>query len=117
IATEEANSDERYKRLLIEGTAEDVLYSNLSTGVHGNYLKQSVLEAGYDPNNLPESDPSKMNFGSGGNSDKKVWKDILGSGQGIGGITDAPPVAELVDRLQAEFAAARQRFIDDTAAF
>ncbi len=117
IATEEANSDERYKRLLIEGTAEDVLYSNLFTGVHGNYLKQSVVEAGYDPNNLPESDPSKMNFGSGGNSDKKVWKDILGSGQGIGGITDAPPVAELVERLKAEFADARGRFIDYTAPF
>lgn len=117
IATEEANSDERYKRLLIEGTAEDVLYSNLFTGVHGNYLKQSVVEAGYDPNNLPESDPSKMNFGSGGNSDKKVWKDILGSGQGIGGITDAPPVAELVERLKAEFAEARGRFIDYTAPF
>ena len=117
IATEEANSDERYKRLLIEGTAEDVLYSNLFTGVHGNYLKQSVVEAGYDPNDLPESDPSKMNFGSGGNSDKKVWKDILGSGQGIGGITDAPPVAELVERLKAEFADARGRFIDYTAPF
>ncbi|KAF0810340.1 2-nitropropane dioxygenase [Alcanivorax sp. S71-1-4] len=117
IATEEANSDERYKRLLIEGTAEDVLYSNLFTGVHGNYLKQSVVEAGYDPNNLPESDPSKMNFGSGGNSDKKVWKDILGSGQGIGGITDAPPVAELVDRLKAEFDEARERFIGYTAPF
>lgn len=117
IATEEANSDERYKRLLIEGTAEDVLYSNLFTGVHGNYLKQSVVEAGYDPNDLPESDPSKMNFGSGGNSDKKVWKDILGSGQGIGGITDAPPVAELVERLKAEFAEARGRFIDYTAPF
>lgn len=117
IATEEANSDERYKRLLIEGTAEDVLYSNLFTGVHGNYLKQSVVEAGYDPNDLPESDPSKMNFGSGGNSDKKVWKDILGSGQGIGGITDAPPVAKLVERLKAEFAEARGRFIDYTAPF
>ena len=117
IATEEANSDERYKRLLIEGSAEDVLYSNLFTGVHGNYLKQTVVEAGYDPNNLPESDPSKMNFGSGGNSDKKVWKDILGSGQGIGGITDAPPVAELVDRLKAEFGEARERFIDYTAPF
>ena len=117
IATEEANSDERYKRLLIEGTAEDVLYSNLFTGVHGNYLKQSVVEAGYDPNDLPESDPSKMNFGSGGNSDKKVWKDILGSGQGIGGITDAPPVAELVERLKAEFDEARERFIGYTAPF
>lgn len=117
IATEEANADERYRKLLIEGTAEDIVYSNLFTGVHGNYLKQTVVEAGYDPNNLPESDPSKMNFGSGGGSDKKVWKDILGSGQGIGSIEDAPPVAELVTRLQGQFREARQRFIEVTDSF
>ncbi|MCK0538266.1 NAD(P)H-dependent flavin oxidoreductase [Alcanivorax quisquiliarum] len=117
IATEEANADARYRRLLIEGTAEDIVYSNLFTGVHGNYLKTSVAEAGYDPDNLPESDPSKMNFGSGGNTDKKVWKDILGAGQGLGGIKDAPPVAELVERLKAEFGEARQRFLSYTDPF
>ncbi len=117
IATEEANADARYRRLLIEGTAEDIVYSNLFTGVHGNYLKTSVAEAGYDPDNLPESDPSKMNFGSGGNTDKKVWKDILGAGQGLGGIKDAPSVAVLVERLKAEFGEARQRFLSYTDPF
>ena len=117
IATEEANADARYRRLLVEGTAEDIVYSNLFTGVHGNYLKTSVAESGYDPDNLPESDPSKMNFGSGGNTDKKVWKDILGAGQGLGGIKDAPSVAELVERLKAEFGEARQRFLSYTDPF
>ena len=110
IATEEANSDERYRQMLLKGSADDVVYSSLFTGVHGNYLKESVAEAGYDPDKLPHGDPSKMDFGSGGNSDKKVWKDILGSGQGIGGIRDVPKVGELVQRLRNEFAAAASQF-------
>lgn len=110
IATQEANSDQRYRDMLVQGNADDVVYSSLFTGVHGNYLKASVAEAGYDPDKLPEGDPSKMDFGSGGNTDKKVWKDILGSGQGIGNIRDVPPVSELAARLQKEFREAADRF-------
>ncbi|WP_111657162.1 NAD(P)H-dependent flavin oxidoreductase [Isoalcanivorax indicus] len=110
IATQEANSDQRYRDMLVRGSADDVVYSSLFTGVHGNYLKASVAEAGYDPDKLPEGDPSKMDFGSGGNTEKKVWKDILGSGQGIGGIRDVPPVSELAARLRREFNDAAARF-------
>lgn len=110
IATQEANSDQRYRDMLVKGSAEDVVYSSLFTGVHGNYLKASVAEAGYDPDKLPEGDPSKMDFGSGGNTEKKVWKDILGSGQGIGNIRDVPPVSELAARLRKEFREAADRF-------
>ena len=110
IATQEANSDQRYRDMLVQGNADDVVYSSLFTGVHGNYLKASVAEAGYDPDKLPEGDPSKMDFGSGGNTDKKVWKDILGSGQGIGNIRDVPPVSELAARLRKEFREAADRF-------
>ncbi|MBA3981884.1 MAG: nitronate monooxygenase [Alcanivorax sp.] len=110
IATQEANSDQRYRDMLVKGSAEDVVYSSLFTGVHGNYLKASVAEAGYDPDKLPEGDPSKMDFGSGGNTEKKVWKDILGSGQGIGNIRDVPPVSELAARLRQEFNDAAERF-------
>lgn len=110
IATQEANSDQRYRDMLVQGNADDVVYSSLFTGVHGNYLKASVAEAGYDPDKLPEGDPSKMDFGSGGNTDKKVWKDILGSGQGIGNIRDVPPVSELAVRLRKEFREAADRF-------
>src|SRR6185436_14201510 len=84
IATEEAHADERYKQAIIDGSASDIVYTNLFTGVHGNYLKSSIVGAGLDPENLPQSDPSKMNFGSGGNTKAKAWKDIWGSGQGIG---------------------------------
>ncbi len=110
IATEEANADQGYKQMLIESAADDIIYTNLFTGVHGNYLAPSVAGAGLDPNNLPEADKSKMNFGSGGNMKQKAWKDIWGSGQGIGLINDAPPVAELVDRLEAEYRAAVEDF-------
>ena len=106
IATEEANADQGYKQSLIKHAANDIVYSNLFTGVHGNYLAPSIEDAGLDPNNLPEADKSKMNFGSGGNMKQKAWKDIWGSGQGIGSITDAPPVAELVDRLEEQYRAA-----------
>jgi nitronate monooxygenase len=111
IATEEANADIGYKKMLEESAASDIVYSSLFTGVHGNYLKPSIDKAGLDSNNLPEADKSSMNFGSGGNTDAKAWKDIWGSGQGIGGIVDSPPVQELVDRIQSEYEEATQEFI------
>ena len=103
IATEEANADQGYKDMLIDSVADDIVYSSLFTGVHGNYLKGSVENAGLDPNNLPEADKSSMNFGSGGNTDAKAWKDIWGSGQGIGSIKNSPSVQKLVDQLTEEF--------------
>ena len=103
IATEEANADQGYKDMLIDSVADDIVYSSLFTGVHGNYLKGSVENAGLDPKDLPEADKSSMNFGSGGNTDAKAWKDIWGSGQGIGSIKDSPPVQTLVNQLTSEF--------------
>ena len=103
IATEEANADQGYKDMLIESVADDIIYSSLFTGVHGNYLKGSVENAGLDPKNLPEADKSSMNFGSGGNTDAKAWKDIWGSGQGIGSIKDSPSVQTLVYQLTSEY--------------
>src|SRR6266436_3451987 len=111
IATEEADADQAYKTALTAHAAHDIVYSNLFTGVHGNYLGPSIAAAGLDPDNLPVADKSKMNFGSGGNMKVKAWRDIWGSGQGIGQIADAPPVAELVDRLKAEFAEASTDFL------
>src|ERR1700736_6384012 len=110
IATEEANADQAYKNALTAHAAQDIVYSNLFTGVHGNYLGPSIAPAGLDRENLPVADKSKMNFGSGGNMKVKAWRDIWGSGQGIGRITDGPPVAELVERLKAEFTDARGDF-------
>ena len=112
IATKEANADQGYKQMLIESAADDIVYSNLFTGVSGNYLKPSIKNAGLDPNNLPEADKSAMNFGSGGNTDAKAWKDIWGSGQGIGLIKDDPSVAELVARILEEFNHAKKEFLD-----
>ena len=103
IATEEANADQGYKDMLIESVADDIIYSSLFTGVHGNYLQGSVENAGLDPENLPEADKSSMNFGSGGNTDAKAWKDIWGSGQGIGSIKDSPSVQTLVNQLTSEY--------------
>ncbi|HAL84871.1 MAG TPA: nitronate monooxygenase [Rhodobiaceae bacterium] len=103
IATEEANADQGYKDMLIQSAADDVVYSSLFTGVMGNYLKPSISAAGLDPNNLPEADKSKMNFGSGGNMKSKAWKDIWGSGQGIGAIQDVEPVEAVVARLEAQY--------------
>ena len=103
IATKEANADPEYKKMLEESAADDIVYSSLFTGVSGNYLKPSIKNAGMDPDNLPDADKSSMNFGSGGNTKSKAWKDIWGSGQGIGLIEDSPSVAELVDRIKAEF--------------
>jgi nitronate monooxygenase len=109
IATEEANADANYKQMLIDCAAQDIVYSNLFTGVHGNYLKPSIAAAGLDPDNLPESEPSKMNFGSGGNMKYKAWKDIWGCGQGIGVLKQVVPVAALIDRFEREYIAARTR--------
>ena len=110
IATHEANAEPEYKQMLIESSANDIVYSNLFTGVLGNYLKPSIQNAGLDPDNLPTADKSAMNFGSGGNSDSKAWKDIWGSGQGIGLIEDAPTVESLVERLRSEFSEATSEF-------
>ncbi|HEY4125164.1 MAG TPA: nitronate monooxygenase family protein [Rhizomicrobium sp.] len=109
IATEEAGAPQGYKQMITESAAEDILYSNLFTGVHGNYLRPSVVAAGLDPENLPQSDPSKMNFGSGGNTDKKAWKDIWGCGQGIGSVKGVVPAAQLVARLEHEYLAAKKQ--------
>jgi nitronate monooxygenase len=111
LATEEANVDDAYRQAIIESTAADVVYTNLFTGVHGNYLKKSILAAGLDPDNLPVADKTKMDFGSGGGSKAKAWRDIWGAGQGVGLMHDAPSVAEVVARLKAEYQAARQRLL------
>lgn len=111
IATAEANADPCYKQALADHAAQDIVYTNLFTGVHGNYLGPSIVAAGLDPGNLPAADKSRMNFGSGGNMKAKAWRDIWGSGQGIGQINDAPPVAELIDRLRSEFASAQGEFM------
>ena len=103
IATKEANADPEYKKMLEESAADDIVYSSLFTGVSGNYLKPSIKNAGMDPDNLPDADKSSMNFGSGGNTKSKAWKDIWGSGQGIGLIEDSPSVGELVGRIKVEF--------------
>ena len=108
IATEEANADQGYKQGIVEGRASDIVYSDLFTGVKGNYLRQSIENAGLDPDNLPEGDYSTMNFGSGGNTEKKAWKDIWGSGQGIGSVTDVVSVQAMVDRFIEEYREARE---------
>lgn len=108
IATQEANAPEAYKTALIEAAGGgDIVYTNLFTGVHGNYLRASIAAAGLDPDNLPESDKSKMNFGSGGNMKQKAWRDIWGAGQGVGTIGDSPTVDELVARLKSEYDGAK----------
>ncbi|WP_420393008.1 NAD(P)H-dependent flavin oxidoreductase [Acuticoccus sp.] len=115
IATQEANAVEAYKRMIVEGGANDIVYSDLFTGVWGNYLKPSIAAAGMDPEDLPRSDPSKMNFSSG-SSKPKSWKEIWGSGQGIGVIEKVVPAAELVERLATEYEAARARLFSQPAA-
>jgi nitronate monooxygenase len=108
IATAEANAVDGYKQEIVDSRADDIVYSNLFTGVHGNYLRGSIVKAGLDPENLPEGDLKTMNFGSGGNTDAKAWKDIWGSGQGVGAVTAVESVADRVDRLEAEYRAAKQ---------
>ena len=115
IATKEANAVQGYKDMIVESSGEDIVYSNLFTGVHGNYLRPSIERAGLDPDNLPEADPSKMNFGSGGNTKAKAWKDIWGCGQGIGVLKDIPSAAEYIDRLAAEYEAAKAELAAKTA--
>lgn len=117
IATAEANADQGYKDEIVKSGADDIVYTNLFTGIHGNYLKGSIEKAGLDPDDLPVSDPSKMNFGSGGNSGTKAWKDIWGSGQGIGAVKAVDTVADRVDRLEQEYRAAYDRLQTDTAPF
>ena len=106
IATHEARASDAYKQAIVDGNSDDIVYSNLFTGVHGNYLAPSIRAAGMDPDNLPEYDPSKMNFGGDA---KKAWKDIWGCGQGIGAINAVTSTAELVDKLRGEYQAARAR--------
>ncbi|MEH6701519.1 NAD(P)H-dependent flavin oxidoreductase [Parasphingorhabdus sp.] len=108
IATKEANADQGYKEGIVEGKASDIVYSDLFTGVKGNYLRKSIEQAGLDPDNLPQGDYKTMNFGSGGNTDKKAWKDIWGCGQGIGLINDVMSVQDMVDQFTAEYRAARE---------
>ncbi len=109
IATEEANAEQAYKQSIVDNAASDIVYTNLFTGVHGNYLRPSIESAGLDPDNLPESDPSAMNFGSGGNQDAKAWKDIWGCGQGIGAVKSVGKIADVVGHMQDEYAAAQAR--------
>lgn len=108
IATEEANADSSYKEMILESSASDIVYTNLFTGVHGNYLRGSIEKAGLDPDNLPVSDKSKMSFG-GGSSKSKAWKDIWGAGQGVGGINQMTSVAETVISLRDEYESAKQK--------
>jgi nitronate monooxygenase len=115
IATTEANADERYKQAIVEGGADGIVYTNLFTGVHGNYLRSSIESAGLDPDDLPVSDPTKMNFGSGGNTKAKAWKDVWGSGQGIGTVTASAPVEDTVARLEREYTAAKEALARATA--
>ena len=111
IATSEANADPRYKQALVDFAASDIVYTNLFTGVHGNYLRPSIEAAGLDPDNLPPSDPSKMQFGSGGSNKSKAWKDIWGCGQGINAIKTVHTTAGLVDRLKQEYIDAQKRVL------
>jgi nitronate monooxygenase len=106
LATVESNINDAYRNAIVDGSAADVVYTNLFTGVHGNYLKQSIINAGLDPDNLPAADKSAMNFGAGS---AKAWRDIWGVGQGIGLVDDVPSVAQMVDRLAQQYDAARVR--------
>jgi nitronate monooxygenase len=109
IATEEANAPAGYKEMIVASRSADIVYTSLFTGVHGSYLKGSIENAGMDPDNLPEADKSKMDFGSGGGSKAKAWRDIWGAGQGVGTMHDIPSVEELVLRMEAEYNEARDR--------
>ena len=111
IATREANAQQAYKQAIVDCDSADIVNSNLFTGVHGNYLRPSIEAAGMDPDNLPDGDISSMNFGSGGDTDAKAWKDIWGCGQGISAVKAVLPTAELVARLAGEYSAARDRFL------
>ena len=109
LATTESNVDEAYRQAILESSAADIVYTNLFTGVHGNYLKKSIVAAGLDPDNLPVADKTAMNFGSGSGSKAKAWRDIWGAGQGVGLMNDVVSVADMVTRLELEYRAARAR--------
>jgi nitronate monooxygenase len=111
IATTEANAASEYKDSIVASRAADIVYSNLFTGVHGNYLRSSIEASGLDPDNLPEGDLKTMNFGGGNGSKAKAWRDIWGSGQGIGAVDRIESVADRVDRLAQEYAAAKARVL------
>jgi nitronate monooxygenase len=109
LATREANVPDGYKQMLVESSSDDVVYTSLFTGVKGNYLKRSVAAAGLDPDRLPEADKSRMDFGSGGNMEKKAWRDIWSGGHGVGNIHDVLPTAEVVERMIREYEDTRRR--------
>ena len=109
LATTEAHVLPGYKQMILESGSDDVVYTSVFTGVKGNYLRKSVVEAGLDPDNLPEADKSKMNFGSGGNMDRKAWRDIWSAGQGVGNIHEVLPAGEVVARMAAEYVEAKRR--------
>ena len=117
IATQESEAEDEYKQMLIDSSAKDVVYTNYFSGVHGNYLSPSVIKSGMDPDNLPEADKTKMNFNTGGNAAKKVWKDIKGCGQGLSPIKDSPAVADLVDNMKKEFAEASKAFTSKSSTY
>jgi nitronate monooxygenase len=111
IATQEANAEQPYKQSLVDSNADDIVLSNLFTGVHGNYLKPSIIAAGLDPENLPDGDVSTMSFGSGGTSSAKAWKDIWGCGQGIGAIKAVLTTQDLVDEIGSQYKSAKERLM------
>ena len=115
IATKEANANDGYKEAITKYAADDIVYTNLVTGVHGNYLKPSLANAGFDPDNLPTSDPSKMDFGPEGMEKKKAWKDIWGCGQGISAVKDVLSTYDLVNRLKNEYDNARNKILNNAA--
>lgn len=112
IATDEADAEQAYKQAIVDYNSSDIVYSNLFTGVHGNYLAPSIRAAGLDPDNLPQSDPTRMNFGSGGNTDAKAWKNIWGCGQGIGAVKGIGSTADLVARLARQYHGAKARLLN-----
>lgn len=117
IATQESEAEDEYKQMLIDSSAKDVVYTNYFSGVHGNYLSPSVIKSGMDPDNLPEADKTKMNFNSGGNAAKKVWKDIKGCGQGLSPIKDSPAVADLIENMKKEFLEASTAFTSKSSIY
>lgn len=114
IATEEARAIDEYKQMIVDSAAKDIVYSNYFTGIHGNYLKPSIAKAGMDPENLPEADPTKMDFEKAAQAGSKAWKDIWGCGQGIGAVKEITKTAKLVDRLDAEYHSAREQLLSAT---
>jgi nitronate monooxygenase len=111
IATQEAHASDAYKQAIVESSAKDIVYSDLFTGVHGNYLRPSIVAAGLDPDNLPKGDVATMKFGNGSSVKAKAWKDVWGCGQGIGTVHDIPTVATFVDRLEQQYVTARKRLV------